>query len=1706
MKKHLLFKFLLTLFLFVSWQISYGQANVIITEVTDASTYTAEFVELYNAGDAAQDLLDWSLNQYGSSQTTTFSSSITTNMTGNYTLNPGEYVVVFRGTLTNFQTDYPGYSGYYITTNNSSSGAPQMNGGESYELVNSSATVVDRMGTDPTSVTSSAKTYERKDALSTGADISTDWVELDRSAATPGAANATTLLNDLNAGDTPPQATFDPADGASDILIGSNITITFDELIYKSDGTTEIVDADLPALITITEGGVEVADGNFTMTYDNSDPFVITINPNSDLSLDEEYNVAFGSVYDDAQQENSGENATFHTELGYIPIVSAYSISDDAIEITYESSMTSVDPADYNLTGTTAITFSGATIDGTDDKIVHLSGASATIDGDATLDNIADANSGVDFYAGITPIAYTNLTNPGGTLTDGITATFTGIISANDEYNGLWISDDEGAYNGVYIYSSSFVSEVAVGDSVLITANVDHYNNLTELVDPVLIEQVSTANTPYAPSIITGSTIEETITADTDPAEKWEGQLIQIVNANVTVDKDGSDYYYTASDDAGTTSFRIGDNVDFRLYNITLTVGDDVTITGVCDYEDGAYRINPRSTSDILSATDTVGSIIYTVDQGLMKISDIPFSTELADFKSNIEAADSATFNVFDDLGGTTPATVLDNSKYLIVTAADGLTKDTYTIEKNAALTDATVTSSTYTVVDGTPGTISNIPFGTDLATFKSNITAPEYGTFEVYVSDGGAVATDLQDGYFLTGVAEDGTTEADYNIEVSSVVPDTDSDVTAPTTQVPAATVAVVDGDETTEAFNVFSFDINDAGTADGLPTNVSQIVLYYGSNMTLDLNTDDIADGWVVIDGTDEVAFASDPIIGGDSIAFAFNEGDITVPDNGSINVTLQVVLDPNAADGSVIQFMIPTTDHGFETTGISSEFNATFTSEVTGNNITIDVVATELNFSTEPTDVYVDANIDPAVVVEAVDANGNIDTDYVTDIAITATGATLTGAVSETPVAGVATFSTISFTDEGTGVTLTASSGTLTDGTSAAFNVTVEPEKDLFFSEYVEGSSNGNNRALEIYNPTTSEIDLSSYSIKQSYNGAGWGMREVDGTPTAMSEYVLPLSGTLGAGEVYVIYNSQADESITSVGDLALSYGDGCDGCRNASFTGDDPMGLFKDDVLIDAVGIELEQGPWNVGDTTDATKDHTLIRKTGTTIGNTDWASSAGTNNDNSEWIIKSADYTSDLGCYGPKSGTDILTYSFDLQTGPADIDDVNHTVDIEVAFGTSVTALVAEFTLSDGASATVGSTDQISGTTANDFSAPVTYTITAEDGSTQDWIVTVTVATTQSSEKEITSFTVDGIIGSAIITSGDATVDATVEYGTDITSLKPTFEISNLATFVTDTSVAKDFTNAQDYIVEAEDGTQKTWTVTIAEEAPTDVSDIASLRALYSETNETLYRITGEVTFTYATAPYFYIQDATAAILIYDHATYGVISTAYSIGDNVQNLVGVFDTFGENMQFALVEDPGAAVSTGNTVDAQVVTIPTLAANYDDYDAELIMLEDVTFSETGTFAAGENYTLNNGSDQVAMRTNFSDVDYIGEDIPTETLDVTALAGIYNGDIQVYPRSQSDMVVVTTGITNPDGIVSMNIFPNPNNGMFTFEMNASKAGSFNVQIINIQGQVVYNKEVNQDGFYKEQIDISNEATGIYYIRINDGKDTKVSKIMIQ
>lgn len=98
-----------------------------------------------------------------------------------------------------------------------------------------------------------------------------------------------------------------------------------------------------------------------------------------------------------------------------------------------------------------------------------------------------------------------------------------------------------------------------------------------------------------------------------------------------------------------------------------------------------------------------------------------------------------------------------------------------------------------------------------------------------------------------------------------------------------------------------------------------------------------------------------------------------------------------------------------------------------------------------------------------------------------------------------------------------------------------------------------------------------------------------------------------------------------------------------------------------------------------------------------------------------------------------SSTKTMSYFSIVVTGAAGWSEVANIVEstgavsISVPSGTTVTALVANFIYS-GSTIKVSTTAQVSGVTANDFTSPVEYVVTAADGTTKTYTVTVTVRT------------------------------------------------------------------------------------------------------------------------------------------------------------------------------------------------------------------------------------------------------------------------------------------------------------------------------------------------------------------------------------------
>ena len=173
---------------------------------------------------------------------------------------------------------------------------------------------------------------------------------------------------------------------------------------------------------------------------------------------------------------------------------------------------------------------------------------------------------------------------------------------------------------------------------------------------------------------------------------------------------------------------------------------------------------------------------------------------------------------------------------------------------------------------------------------------------------------------------------------------------------------------------------------------------------------------------------------------------------------------------------------------------------------------------------------------------------------------------------------------------------------------------------------------------------------------------------------------------------------------------------------------------------------------------------------------------------------------------------------------------------------------------------------------------------------------------------------------------------------------------------------------------------------------TDVANIAELRA---SVEGEIYRLTGEALLTYQQGfrNQKHIQDATGGILIDDNA--GNLSTTYAINDGITGITGTLTSFQGMMQFIPTGDAGAATSTGNTIPTQLITLNDLINNFEDYESEVVTINDISFADAGApFVNGNIYGITDPASSYNFRTTFFSVDYIGSPIPAGPINVTGI----------------------------------------------------------------------------------------------------------------
>jgi hypothetical protein len=313
-----------------------------------------------------------------------------------------------------------------------------------------------------------------------------------------------------------------------------------------------------------------------------------------------------------------------------------------------------------------------------------------------------------------------------------------------------------------------------------------------------------------------------------------------------------------------------------------------------------------------------------------------------------------------------------------------------------------------------------------------------------------------------------------------------------------------------------------------------------------------------------------------------------------------------------------------------------------------------------------------------------------------------------------------------------------------------------------------------------------------------------------------------------------------------------------------------------------------------------------------------------------------------GGAGSTSSKAITAYSLAGSAGV--IDEVAMTIAVTVPYGTPVTSMVATY-ITTGASVNVGATAQASGTTANNFTNPVVYTVTAGDATTASYTVTVTVASFGA--KAITAYSVVGVAGT--INETAKTIAVTVPSGTNVTALVATYTTTGTGVTVgvatqTSGTTANDFTAAVAYVVTAGDASTATYTVTVTVAA-------ASAKAI------TAYAFAG-----YAGAPGV-IDEAAKTIAV-----------TLPFGSNVTALVAQFTSTGTGVPKVAGVNQVSGVTANNFLTSKAYTVTAADASTAVYTVTVTVAsaspKAITAYSLPVGATNVAGTINEGAKTIAV----------------------------------------------------------------------------------------------------------------------------------------
>ncbi len=649
------------------------------------------------------------------------------------------------------------------------------------------------------------------------------------------------------------------------------------------------------------------------------------------------------------------------------------------------------------------------------------------------------------------------------------------------------------------------------------------------------------------------------------------------------------------------------------------------------------------------------------------------------------------------------------------------------------------------------------------------------------------------------------------------------------------------------------------------------------------------------------------------------------------------------------------------------------------------------------------------------------------------------------------------------------------------------------ELYFSKYAEGSSN--NKFIEIYNGTNAAISLDDYAFPA-----------VSNDPTTVGEYefwnTFTPGATIAPGDVYVIAHPSADATILAQADMTFNYlSNGDDGMalvkggtwNDADNNGNIDAGEMTGFQTLDWIG-DWNGDPgagWEVAGVADATRNHTLIRKSSVCGPNPSWDDARGydavagtTSAAASEWIVNAIDSGWDvLGSYTGCQSNPTLSIS-----SPADGSTISATTSVDVTF------VADNFTIGNPGDAGVDghvhySIDNGANWLMHYTTDPIvmtvvpgnTYTMMLKlvDDSHADIVPAVTAQTT---------FTVD-LPCDLYLDVITTTCDGTATYTTTIT--------------FTGGGTSQYTLNSTAGTVGGDDpASMATGTIEITgTPAGTDI-----VFTVVGDVQDSSCDLTRNIT-----SPACVPATCTGvgSIIITE-----IMKNPAAVGDSAGEYFEVYNTTGNDIDMIgwELKDDGGNLHT----IASSVIVPANGYAVFGIDADTSVNNNIVVNYEYN-----GFNLSNGADEVIIECSgtvidavyYNDADFpdttgVSMELSTNYYDATdndngaswcdATSPINGTTDMGTPGAANDCNVASVGSNEIEGF---SIHPNPAKDIIY--INTLNNNTKNVEMFSIIGKRVYSNTIIENNF---SVDISKFNAGLYILKVSEGNNTSVQKVIIK